>query len=291
MQFDRSARREAHAAAEAERRHRHGARAAGRGDARRRLELPHGPLPAAPRRRSAIAPASPTGTAAARTTSRCGSSPITRAPPPSWWPTACSRATRAAATCCGASCGAPSGTASDSASTSSSSRRSATAVVRNMDLHLPRAVGGARPHPQGGRDRGEELPPHARHRPAHPRRGDRARAGAPGSAPWTAPPSSSSTTPTASRRTSPRSSPREAGLGIDEAGFEREMAAQQERSRGSEVGGEADRARSTRSSRPASAPSSSSATRTRTSPLEERPGEWRLQQSRTGRAISRRAPR
>ncbi len=61
----------------------------------------------------------------APTTCRCGSSPITRAPPRSWWATACSRRTRVADTSCGASCAAPSVTGSASAWRSRSSRRSA----------------------------------------------------------------------------------------------------------------------------------------------------------------------
>ena len=81
------------------------------------------------------------------TTSRCGSSPTTPAPPPSWSATACCPPTRGAATCCAASCGAPSGTGSGSGSSRLFLAEVCGAVIAEMGDAYPEIREQPRLHP------------------------------------------------------------------------------------------------------------------------------------------------
>ena len=72
-----------------------------------------------------------------RPTSRCASWPSTAGPSPSWWPTASSPATRAAATCCAASSAAPSATPACSGSRRASPARWSTPPSRPWAAPTP----------------------------------------------------------------------------------------------------------------------------------------------------------
>ena len=142
-----------------------------------------------------------------RATSVCASWPTTAGPCPCWWPTGCSRPTRAAATSCAGSSAAPCGGPASWGWTGPSSTDWWTPPWASSDRPI-------RPWPNSISlvsdvvvPRGGGVPAHIGHRFDHPRRGAGLRGHRWSPATWP----SGCTTPTGFRSSSPSRSPRRPG--------------------------------------------------------------------------------
>ena len=87
-------------------------------------------------RRPSPSPAAPTATTS-RPTWPCASWPTTPGPCPCWWPTGCSRPTRAGATCCAGSSAGPCGEPASSGSTDPVTPRLVDVAVRVLGAAYP----------------------------------------------------------------------------------------------------------------------------------------------------------